>query len=346
MCLAAALCFGAATPAAARLADRLGAFSLAGLLYLGAAVAVAPMAQRRRPDRAAIRRALPALGAAVLLGGAVGPVLLALALAHAPSASVSLLLNLELVFTGLLAVLLFGEHLGRWVGGGTLLVVAAGVVLGWGGAGAFRWSTLFVVGACLCWSIDNTVTANLDQLSPTQITLAKGVGAGVVNFGIGVTTVGWPASSDAVTALAIGAIGYGASIPLWISGARELGAARGQLLFATAPFAGAVIAWTVFGDPVLPRQVIALALAMGGVALVLRSGHVHRHRHVELTHEHGHEHNDGHHDHPHQNDAPANDAPANDAPANDSGRHHHRHVHAALEHEHGHVSDPHHRHGH
>ena len=56
------------------------------------------------------------------------------------------------------------------------------------------------------------------------------------------------AVSDVVAALAIGAAGYGLSITLWVKGARDLGAARGQAIFVTAPYIGALIAWTLLGD--------------------------------------------------------------------------------------------------
>jgi drug/metabolite transporter (DMT)-like permease len=44
------------------------------------------------------------------------------------------------------------------------------------------------------------------------------------------------------------------SITLWVKVARELGAARGQMIFATAPFIGALIAWVTLSDPVTAAQ--------------------------------------------------------------------------------------------
>jgi len=68
--LASAILFGAATPAAKTLLANLTAFQLAGLLYLGGAIGIAPRALWRRGDRpsldAVTRRRL---AAAVLLGG-------------------------------------------------------------------------------------------------------------------------------------------------------------------------------------------------------------------------------------------------------------------------------------
>ena len=95
--LASAVLFGAATPAAKRLLLDLTAFQLAGLLYLGAAIGIAPGALWQRGDRPPLdamnRRRL---AGAVLFGGILGPVLLLLGLRSALAGSVSLLLNFEI----------------------------------------------------------------------------------------------------------------------------------------------------------------------------------------------------------------------------------------------------------
>lgn len=331
-CGVAALLFGAATPAAAALGDHIPAFALAGLLYLGAGIAMIPLAWRDRPGRVAVRAGRGRLALAVLFGGMLGPVLLMLALERAPASTVSLLLNLEVVFTVLLAGLVFHEHLGRRVIGGTAAVAAAGVLLGWSGGIDLRTGALFAVAACACWAVDNTITANLTAFTPAQITLVKGVVAGSANLVIGLSSSGVTGGWPVLGALAVGAVGYGASIMLWISGAREVGAARGQVIFAVAPFVGAVLSWWLLDEPVTVRAMTALALAAVGVALVLRSGHEHTHAHEPLSHEHEHTHDDGHHDHVH--------------PDGFTGRHSHAHQHAAAVHSHPHVPDLHHRHDH
>ena len=331
-CALAAVLFGVSTPAVARLGRHLGSFSLAGLLYLGAALAVLPFAGRRRPTREAVRRGLPRLAVAIVVGGAFGPVLLAIGLHHTPSATASLLLNLELVFTTVLASVWFHEYLGWRVVAGTLLVVAAGVLLGWSNGASLRWGAVLIAGACVCWAVDNTVTAHLDELAPTHITLVKGLAAGSANLLIGLGVDGFPHGWPIFGALFVGAIGYGASITLWVAGARDLGAARGQLVFATAPFLGAVVAWTVFGEPVLVREVLSLIIAMAGVSFVLRSGHEHAHVHQPVEHDHEHAHDDGHHVHIHVDSV--------------AGFHQHPHRHEYAMHAHPHVPDLQHRHDH
>ena len=333
-CLVAAVLFGAAAPAASVLAGEMPTLALAGLLYLGAALAMAPAVVRQRPDSAGLRSGWRRLALAVIFGGTLGPALLVAGLARVPAASASLLLNFELVATLAIAAVVFHEHLGRRLIGAASLVAFAGALLVWQPGVAFDVGGLFVIGACLCWGVDNSVTARLDQLSPEQITFTKGAVAGSVNLILGLTIAasGQIELRQVVAALAIGALGYGASITLWVKGARELGAARGQVIFATAPFIGALLSWTVLHESIAPVQLIAVPIAAAGVALSLRTGHEHAHRHELLEHEHEHTHDDLHHAHVHADAF--------------SGRHTHRHGHEPIEHVHEHVPDLHHGHTH
>jgi drug/metabolite transporter (DMT)-like permease len=330
-CGLAAVLFGATVPLASRIADDVNAPTLAGLLYVGAAVAVLPLARRRGSGGGIVRRGGRPLVVAVAAGGFLGPLLLAAGLSRTPAATASLLLNLELVATIVLAVLFFGEHIGRRIALGSALVAVAGVALSWSSAPELRIGAGLVVAACICWGLDNCVTADLDTIAPHEITLAKGAVAGSTNLLLGIAVAdALPPVGVALGAMALGAVGYGASITLWVRGAQRLGAARGQLVFSAAPFVGALVAWSMFGDTVEGRQVVALTLALGGVALVLRSGHEHEHRHAAIEHEHEHEH-DAHHQH-------------HDLPQ--SVRHTHRHRHEPMVHAHPHVPDLHHRHAH
>jgi drug/metabolite transporter (DMT)-like permease len=331
-CVVAAVLFGVSAPAASELAGRVDAFALGGLLYVGAALAVLPLSLVRPPSYRALRRGGGQLAVAVIVGGAIGPVLFAAGLARTPAATASLLLNLELVATVLLAAVVFHEHVGSRVASGTALVVTGGAVLAWSSTPELRLGALLVVAACVCWGVDNCVTAGLDELAPHHITMAKGLVAGTVNLGIGLLVATVPSIGSIVAALVIGAFGYGLSITLWVAGARDLGAARAQLIFATAPFVGAVIAWMVLGESVTSAQAVAVVLAATGVAAVLNSAHLHEHHHHAVDHDHEHGHDDGHHDHVHLDVL--------------AGRHQHPHHHGELVHSHPHVPDLHHRHQH
>ena len=189
-CLLAAMLFGASAPAASVLSEDMAALTLAGLLYLGAALAVAPAVHRRPPQRDALRAGWRPLAVAVIAGGALGPALLVAGLARIDAATASILLNLELVATVILAATFFREHLGRRVLGGAALVAAGGALLVWDPGAEVSTGALLIAAACACWGLDNCVTARIEQLSPQTVVLAKGTVAGSVNLVLGLTVVG------------------------------------------------------------------------------------------------------------------------------------------------------------
>ncbi len=323
--------FGAATPTTKLIVSEAGPLTLAGLLYLGAAIAVLPFRTRERRSEAGpprpSKRGLLLL--TVTLGGGVAPVLMLLALVRTTSGTVSLLLNLELVATVLVAGLFLHEHIGRRTALGIALVVAGGVVVTGFGGTHLTVSALLVAGACLCWGVDNAITASLDRYSPTTITLVKGLVAGTVNMALGLGLEHVPGVGTIVAALAIGAVGYGLSITLWIAGARLIGAARGQAIFALAPFVGAILAWPILGESLRGRMLVAFAISLAGVMVVVTSHHRHVHSHPEVVHGHAIDPTDIHH----QRNA-----------IEMLGGQSHRHL--VVVHEQDHLPDIHHRHEH
>ena len=331
--LAAAALFGAATPLCKLLVYRMPALELAGLLYLGAALAMLPLAARGGWGRldAANRRRLTGV---VVLGGIVAPVLVLLALRIAAAATVSLLLTLEVAATAVLGALFFRDALGGRGWAGIAGILAAGAGLAWAGGPPAALTAVLVGLACLAWGLDNNFTALIDAWSPARVTLIKGLIAGSFNLGLAAwLTPALPAALDAAAALAIGAVCYGLSLWLYIRAAQRLGAVRAQATFATAPFWGVALAALALGESMPISAVLAMAVAGGSVFLLLRDRHAHGHRHDAVAHVHSHRHDDAHHDHAHA-----------DLPADT--RHSHSHAHAAVEHAHAHLPDLHHRHRH
>jgi drug/metabolite transporter (DMT)-like permease len=334
-CVLSAALFGASTPASKPLLEGLSPLSLSGLLYVGAAVAVSPWALRGLGSlRAVDRRNVLRLAGAVIFGGVLGPVLLLTGLSMASATSVSFWLNLETVATALLARLFFKEHLGPRTWLAVAMVIAGSVVLAPGTPGGGLAASLVAL-ACVAWGLDNNLTAVIDRLSPAQITFAKGAIAGTVNLTLGHLVAPVPLTTGAAgTALAVGALCYGASLLLYIAGAQHLGATRSQLIFSTAPAWGVGLAWMVLGEPLRAAHLIAAALMGIAIWIWYRERHEHLHRHQPVRHGHWHRHDDGHHDHEHA------------APVPPGRWHSHAHTHEPREHAHPHRPDLHHRHEH
>jgi drug/metabolite transporter (DMT)-like permease len=336
--LAAACLFGAATPLASRLVGETSPQVLAGLLYLGsgAVLWLSMWLWPARREAPLTRRELPALSGAIFFGGGLGPVLLVIGLRTTPAASASLLLNLEVVFTAVIAWLAFHEGFSARVGIGLGLILAGGVLVSWQpGDVGFTWGAFAIAAACGCWAIDNNLTQLVSAKDPRQIATLKGVIAGGTNLAIGLLIGGaLPGAGATAGAIGIGVLGYGVSLMLFVSALRALGAARTGAFFAVGPFVGVVVAIAVLGDAV-PSLLLPASVLMGiGVYIHIFEHHEHRHVHDPVTHTHMHAHDDQHHDHEH--------APGIDL----SSPHGHEHHHPAVIHAHSHRPDIHHRHRH
>jgi len=340
LALVAAALFRASTPLAKGLLGATTPQLLAGLLYLGAGTGllVLQLVTSGWTEQQAklTRRDAPWLAGSIAFGGVLGPLLLMLGLRRSPASGASLLLNLEGVFTSLLAWAVFREHIPVRIAIGMAAIIAGGAMLSWEGQvawGGFG-NSLAVAGACFCWAIDNNLTQRISAADPIQIARLKGLAAGAVNTALALLLgARWPTLSHVVTALMVGFVGYGVSLACYVVALRELGTARTGAYFSLAPFIGAVLAVAVWREPVTPLLIAAgIAMALG-LWLHLTERHVHWHKHEPIEHTHAHTH-DIHHQHAHGPDDPPGDP------------HTHAHRHERLAHSHAHYPDIHHRHGH
>src|SRR6266481_6082345 len=120
----AAVLFGASTPFSKILLSKSEPVLLAGLLYLGSGLGLTIWSWFRSQSKGGRREArlkrsdLSWLAGAILAGGIIGPILLMVGLAVTPASSASLFLNLEGVFTALLAWSVFKENFDRRIAWG------------------------------------------------------------------------------------------------------------------------------------------------------------------------------------------------------------------------------------
>jgi drug/metabolite transporter (DMT)-like permease len=335
--LLAAVLFGLSAPIAKILVGSVSPQALAGLLYIGSGIGLTILALFRSGSArasAGLRASdIPFLTAAIAFGGIAAPVLLMFGLQRTPASGASLLLNLEAVFTVVIAWAVFRENINSHIAAGLAAIVAGGLVLSW--TGSFQLAEyagpLAIAAACLCWGVDNNLTQRISAADPVRIASLKGLAAGTVNtvlaFSLGhYTPLMWPA-------LALGFVSYGLSLVLYIRALREMGTARAGNYFSVAPFVGAILGVLLWRDPVTLALSAAGALMGVGVWLNMTETHEHVHIHEPMTHEHLHTH-DIHHQHEH-------------LPTDPPGEPHtHPHRHERLEHSHPHYPDIHHRHQH
>jgi drug/metabolite transporter (DMT)-like permease len=338
----AAVLFGASTPFSKILLGKTEPVLLAGLLYLGSGLGLTIWSWFRSHSKegtgeAKLQRSdVPWLAGAILSGGIIGPVFLMVGLAITAASSASLLLNLEGVFTAVLAWFVFKENFDRRIAWGMAAITLGGLVLSWGGRleVGVPWGALAITGACLAWGIDNNLTRRVSAGDPVQIAALKGLFAGAVNLTIAFSTgAHLPALSTVAMAATLGFLGYGVSLTLFVLALRHIGTARTGAYFSLAPFAGALISVLVLRDSLTLQFLIAAVLMGIGVWLHITERHAHEHSHEGIEHDHRHVH-DEHHRHEHDDSVPLDEP------------HSHSHRHERMIHSHPHYPDIHHRHVH
>lgn len=341
LALGSALLFGLSMPVTKLLLTTTDPWIAAGLLYCGAGIGLGAIRLSQHATRSSISEAplragdLPRIAAVVLFGGVLAPVLLMLGLSRTTAAAASLLLNLEALATMGIAWIVFREHVDHKLLAGAGCILAGAGLLSWQGqAVAIDTGALLVGAACLAWGIDNNLTRSLSSADPLQIAMIKGLAAGSGNLGLALATgAQLPGAADTLALGAVGFLGYGVSLALFVAALRHLGAARTGAYFSLAPFVGALVGIIALQEPVTWQLTLAGGLMGIGLYLHLAERHSHQHVHDVLNHEHSHVH-DEHHQHRHKDGIAA------------SGRHSHRHVHRSLVHQHPHFPDLHHRHPH
>jgi len=248
-----------------------------------------------------------------------------------PASSASLLLNLEGVFTAVVAWFVFKEHFDRRIVLGMVAITAGGLFLSWAGRPEFGvpWGTVAIAGACLAWGIDNNLTRRIAAGDPLQIAGVKGFIAGAVNLTLaGAAGATLPGFLTVVTAAGAGFFCYGVSLTFFVLALRHLGTARTGAYFSVAPFIVAILSILVLGEFLTLSFLVAASLMGFGVWLHLTEQHEHQHGHELLEHDHRHVH-DKHHQHGHAEEP-----------------HSHPHLHSEILHSHLHYPDIHHRHSH
>ncbi|WP_433969605.1 EamA family transporter [Tunturiibacter gelidiferens] len=105
-------------------------------------------------------------------GGVLGPGLQMLGLTRMLASGTSLLLNPESVFTALLAWFVFKENFDRRIALGMGAILAGLLILSWPGEAKFSGvvPALFLLGACLCWAVDNNLTRKVPSPSRLPVT--------------------------------------------------------------------------------------------------------------------------------------------------------------------------------
>ena len=292
--VAAALFYAVNVPCSKILLKNVQSAYMAGFLYVGAGVGVGIMylfyCRSEKPEERLGKKDMPYTVGMVLLD-VIAPILLMIGVSIGTAANASLLGNFEIVATTLIALFFFKEAVSKrlWMAIG--FITLASIILSFGsGSAEFSLGSLFVIGATVCWGLENNCTRNISGKSTYQIVTVKGIFSGVGSLTVALFLgEEKPQFGYIAVTLFLGFVAYGLSIFAYIRAQKTLGAARTSAYYAIAPFLGVFLSFVLFKESLTLSYAAALVVMLLGTGIIIYDtlvySHSHEHQHV-LTHTH------------------------------------------------------------
>jgi drug/metabolite transporter (DMT)-like permease len=271
--LAAAL-YALSTPVSKVMLQTVSPLMVASFLYIGAGIGMGAMMllreKRGRTTEERLHRSdLPYTVSMVVLD-ILAPILLMFGLTTCSAANTSLLNNFEIVATALFALFMFHERVSRKLWLAIAFVTVASILLSIDGESlddtfSFSFGSLLVLGATICWGLENNCTRQIADRDPMEIVTVKGFGSGLGAMVIALCAgAEFPAFSSLLIILLLGYVAYGLSIYFYTYSQRVIGAAKTSTYYALAPFIGAFLSIVLLGERITLIFVIAsIVMAIG-----------------------------------------------------------------------------------
>lgn len=218
------------------------------------------------------------------VGGILGPIFYFYGLQSTTAADASLLANAEMVFTIVIASIVFRERLNR-TGFIAVILVSLGIIVV---ATNLQFSSsvldfaapghLLILGSSLCWGSDNNIITYIsERIDAARFIQYRSSIAGPTLFLISVLSASLPTSgSELLKILVIGLVIFGGSIYFNFLALRWLGAIRSTLIFPISSLFGLAAAYLILHETIGAYQIVSIGVIFAGIYLMTRTGSVRR----------------------------------------------------------------------
>ena len=180
---------------------------------------------------------------------------------------VSLLSVFEIVATAVIAYFLFKEPLDMKDVISILLMILACVILNFkqNFFSNISISSLLVIGGCICWGLENNVTASISKKEPEFFTSIKCGAVALLYLIIALIKGTFDLSIPYL--FIFGFFTYGLSILSYAISTKYLGANKATLIFSISPIFGVILAVLIYHDQLTISFLISIFIVL--VALLL-----------------------------------------------------------------------------
>ncbi|WP_405342784.1 DMT family transporter [Fibrobacter sp.] len=273
--IAAAAFYALNVPCSKMLLAQISPVFMAGLLYIGAGLGIGILYLfhiKHEPQTERLgKKDLPYTLGMVLLD-IIAPILLMFGVKYGTSSNASLLGNFEIVATTLIALFIFKERVSLRLWLAILFITISSFILSFESTNDFNFSigSIFVLGATICWGLENNCTRRISDKSTYQIVTIKGLCSGFGSIIVSITTseISFAAKYIPI-ALLLGFVAYGLSIFTYIRAQKYLGAAKTSAFYAIAPFIGVLFSFVLLDEKFTLQNAVAFLVMVVGTTFVI-----------------------------------------------------------------------------
>jgi len=274
--ISASALFGSVPTIAKPIVSNVNVLLLSALVYLIAALAFTPIAQKSKTSFA--RKDYWILITVAICGATIAPLLYFLGLNQSKASDTSLLSNAEIAFTVLLALIFFKERL-RPVGFVAVGLVLFGVVIITTNLqvsnSLFQINSghLLILGSTALWALDNNlsriISSRIDSARLVQLKYAIG---GAIMLGI-VFAMRIPfqiSETQIPYLILLSILGFGGSLYFFVQSLKRIGTIRTIVIFSMSSVFGLGFAGLFLHEQISAFQIIAIVIMLTGIYLINR----------------------------------------------------------------------------
>ena len=274
----AAVMFGSVSTLAKPLVSTINPLLLASVVYLVSAATLTPLAQKQsfQPTN---RNYLLIITISIS-GAVIAPSLFFAGLTHASASDAALLANGEAFFSVLLAMIFFKERLGLFGYIATFLVLIGMIIVTTDlnfldfTLQQIHYQDMLIILSMLFWAIDNNLSRILAQkVNIAKIAQVKSAIGSAILFGIAIFGLGIPVNiqiSHIAPILALGAIGFAASLYFFLQSLKRINTIRTVLIFSMSSVFGLAAASVFLQEHISWYQIMAAGIMIFGIYLLNR----------------------------------------------------------------------------
>jgi drug/metabolite transporter (DMT)-like permease len=274
----AAIMFGSVSTLAKPIVSTVNPLLLASLIYLISAATLTPLAHKQKFPSAKKNYLL--ILAISLSGAVIAPSLFFVGLTHASASDAALIANGETFFSVLLAIVFFKERLGK-IGYLAATLILAGMIIVTTDLNFtdftlehLHYQDWLLIISMLFWGIDNNLSRILaEKVNVAKIAQIKSAIGGSIMLAIAVFGFGVPINiqtSQILPILALGAVGFAASLYFFMQSLKRISTVRTVLIFSLASVFGLVAASVFLAEQISWYQIVAAGIMILGIWMMNR----------------------------------------------------------------------------